>query len=105
MVARVPVEDDRPNALLRAVMASMLVATPMMAVSKGSPAAAMDPKVTRRTSAATSTPAASPTPPASVCAPMALPPVSTVRPASFASLSTCWSSSLLPSEMSLAVTL
>lgn len=85
MDARVPVVMDSPNVLPRARTEAMAMPTPMSAVSSGSPAAAIEPKVISRTTAATATPMPSATPPAAGWVARAVPPTSTVRPLSLAS--------------------
>lgn len=82
MVASVPVLSDRPSASDTAMIPAMLRPTPRIAVSSGSPAAAIDPKVISRTRAATAMPTTSAAPPAEGWVASASPPTSTVRPAS-----------------------
>ncbi|CAM5523485.1 hypothetical protein SCHAM137S_01874 [Streptomyces chartreusis] len=60
----------------------MLTPTPTTAVSSGSPAAASEPNVTSRTTAAIAMPITSAAPPAPPPSSMALPPASTVSPLS-----------------------
>ncbi len=60
----------------------MLMPTPRIAVSRGSPAAASEPKVISSTTAAIAMPIASALPPAAGWVARASPPTSTVRPAS-----------------------
>ncbi len=98
MEASVPVVIDRPKALPRARIVHMLIPTPMTAVSRGSPAAATEPKVISRTTAASPMPMASPAPPAAGWVASAVPPVSTVRPASRAS-STAFSNACLSASV------
>ncbi len=105
MVARVPVVDDRPNALASAMIDAMLTPTPRIAVSSGRPAAASDPKVISRTNAAMAIPIASAEPPAEGWVSRAVPPASTVRPASRARSMALSSRSLAASVRSSAAAL
>ena len=103
--ASVPVVMVSPRALPRARIAHMLTPTPTTAVSSGSPAAARDPKVIRRTTAARTMPIPSAAPPAAGCEASAVPPTSTVSPASRARSTAASRPPLLASVRSSALTL
>lgn len=105
MVASVPVVEERPSALDRAMIAAIETPTPMMAVSRGSPAAVSEPKVMIRTAAAMAIPIASAEPPAEGWVASAVPPASTVRPDFLACAMASFSAFLLASVRSSAFTL
>ncbi|CAM5677840.1 hypothetical protein SALBM135S_09380 [Streptomyces alboniger] len=105
MEASVPVVAVRPNVLPSARIAAMVTPTPTSAVSSGSPAAAREPKVISSTTAASAKPMASAEPPAAGGEASALPPTSTVRPASRASSTDFSRAVLLESVRSSALTL
>lgn len=78
-MARSPLAVDMPRALPSATIEARVRATPTTAVISGSPAAASEPKVISRTTAATPMPRNSPIPAGGSPA-TAPPPASTVRP-------------------------
>ncbi len=98
IIASVLVVLDRPSTLPSPVISAMPRPTPITAVSSGSPAASSEPKVITRTTADIAMPIASAEPPASPPAIRAVPPMSTVRPASRACWAACSRASVAPVE-------
>ncbi len=102
-MASVPVVLDRPSVLPSAVISAMPRPTPTTAVSSGRPAATNDPKVITRTTADSAMPIASLLPSACALAISALPPISTLSPASRPCWAACSSASVAPLDSSPAL--